>query len=87
MRGENMILIMVDECGDEVEVGAFKVGDDLDEGYMELWKEQKIEEIEGEYPEAQRFYFEDRRNWNSHIATMLHDGAFYDPWEDEEVEV
>lgn len=84
MRDENMILIMVDECGDEVEVGAFKVGDNLDEGYMELWKEQKIE---GEYPEAQRFYFEDRRNWNRTINAMLREDEFYDPWEDEEVEV
>ena len=51
-------LIMVDECGDEVKVETFNVGDELDEDYMELWKDRKIEKARENYPEAQRFYFE-----------------------------
>lgn len=84
---DNMILIMVDECGDEVQIAGFKVGDDLDEGYMELWKEQKIEEASVEYPEAQRFYFEDRRDWARRVNEMIGSDEFYDPWEDEEVDL
>ena len=49
---------MVDECGDEVKVETFNVGNDLDEDYMELWKDRKIEKARANYPEAQRFYFE-----------------------------
>ena len=49
---------MVDECGDEVKVETFNVGNDLDEDYMELWKDRKIEKARESYPEAQRFYFE-----------------------------
>lgn len=63
---------MVDECGDEVEVSRFTIGDELDEDYLELWKMQKIEQAQEKYPEAQRFYFEDRRNWNSMINAMMH---------------
>ena len=87
MSGDNMILIMVDECGDEVQVAGFKIGNDLDEGYMELWKEQKIEEVSAEYPEAQRFYFEDRRDWAQRMNETIGFDEFYDPWEDEEVEL
>lgn len=68
---DNMILIMVDECGDEIEVERFTIGDELDEDYMMLWKEQKIAKYEEQYPEARRFYFEDRRNWQSMINSML----------------
>lgn len=43
---------------DEVKVETFNVGDELDEDYMELWKDRKIEKARENYPEAQRFYFE-----------------------------
>jgi len=68
----NMILIMVDECGDEIEVDRYTIGNDLDEDYIEVWKAMKIEKIREEYPEARNFYFEDRRNWNSMINAMIH---------------
>jgi len=68
----NMILVMVDECGDEVEVDRYTIGNDLDEDYIELWQSMKIEKIREEYPEARNFYFEDRRNWNSMINAMIH---------------
>ena len=71
MRSENMILIMVDECGDEIEVRGYKIGNDLDEDYLELWQDMKIEKAREEYPEARGFYFEDRRNWNSMINQMM----------------
>ena len=77
MSKDNMILIMVDECGDEVEVERFTVGNDLDEDYIELWKDSKISKYEEQYPEARRFYFEDRRHWNSMINMMMH-GERYD---------
>ena len=90
---ENMVLIMIDECGDEVEVERFTIGDDLDEDYLEIWKSMKEEKARDEYPEARGFYFEDRRNWNRMIyASMRGDWEMgydddYDPWEDEEVPV
>lgn len=49
---------MIDECGDEVKVETFNVGNDLDEDYMELWKERKIDQARARYPEAQWFFFE-----------------------------
>ena len=54
-------MIMVDECGDEVVVDTFKVNDDLDADYVEVWESMKIEKARERYPEAQRFYFEDSR--------------------------
>lgn len=84
---DNMVLIMVDECGDEVEVDRFTIGNDLDEDYIEMWQDKKIADAREEYPEARRFFFEDRRDWNRQISAMIHDDMFYDPWEDEEVPV
>lgn len=75
----NMILIMIDELGDEVEIDRFQVGNDLDEDYIELWKDMKIAKAREEYPEAQSFYFEDRRNWGSMIARCMNDPC-YDPF-------
>lgn len=66
-----MVLIMVDECGDEVEVARFTIGDELDEDYLELWKAMKIAKYKEQYEEARGFYFEDRRNWNSMINSMI----------------
>ena len=39
-----------DECGDEVKAETFNVGNDLDEDYMELWKDRKIEKARENYP-------------------------------------
>lgn len=80
---KNMVLIMIDECGDEVEVDRYNIGNDLDDFYLMLWKEQKIEEAREEYPEARGFYFEDRRGWNSMINAMMHGCGCpygYDEW-------
>ena len=52
---------MVDECGDEVVIDTFNMGEELDEDYMEVWESMKIEKAKQRYPEAQRFYFEDSR--------------------------
>ena len=54
-------MIMIDECGDEVVVDTFNMGEELDEDYMEVWESMKIEKARQKYPEAQRFYFEDSR--------------------------
>ncbi len=69
-----MVLIMVDECGDEIEVDRFNIGDDLDEDYLDLWKSMKISQAEEKYQEARGFYFEDRRGWNRMINSMLWEG-------------
>ena len=69
----NMILVMVDECGDEVEVNRFTVGNELDEDYLQIWQSMKIERAREAYPEARSFYFEDRRDWNSMINAMVCD--------------
>ena len=68
---ENMILIMIDECGDEVEVNRYRIGDELDDDYLKLWKQMKIDDARDKYPEARSFYFEDRRNWMSLINSMI----------------
>ena len=83
---KNMVLIMVNECGEEVEVDRYEVGNDLDDDYMALWELSKIEAAERAYPEARRFYFEDRRQWNSMINAMIRGDEYYDPWEDEDYE-
>ena len=68
-----MILVMVDECGEEVEVEQFEIGADLDEDYLQIWKDMKIQKAYESYPEARNFYFEDRRGWNSAINRMIAD--------------
>jgi len=72
MAKDNMILVMVDECGDEVEVERFRLSLDLDDDELEIWQDRKIRQTSEEYPEARGFYFEDRRNWDSLIAQMMH---------------
>lgn len=68
---DNLILVMVDECGDEVEVDRYTLRLDLDEDELEIWKDRKIAKAEERFPEAQSFYWEDRRGWNSLINSML----------------
>lgn len=69
----NMILIMVDECGDEVEIDRFTIDNELDEDYLQIWQSMKINKARQEYEEARGFYFEDRRNWNAMINAMACD--------------
>ena len=69
---DNMILVMVDECGDEVEVERFHLSGMIDGDELEIWQERKIRKAREEFPEAIGFYFEDRRNWDSMISRMLH---------------
>ena len=60
-----LVLIMIDECGDEVEVARFDVGGlQIDEDYLEMWKWMKIDQFAERFEEARGFYFEDRRSWN-----------------------
>ena len=68
---DNMILIMIDECGDEVEIERFRLSDMIDDDELEIWQERKIRKAIEEYPEARCFYFEDRRGWNAMIRNML----------------
>lgn len=68
---DNLILVMIDECGDEVEVDRYTLHLDLDEDELEIWKDRKIAKAEERFPEARSFYWEDRRGWNSLINSML----------------
>lgn len=92
MTNENMILIMVDECGDEVEVARYSINTDgefaMDEDELEIWQDRKIRKAAEEYPEARYFYFEDRRHWNSLIHRMMleDEGCHWDEDEDEDWE-
>lgn len=74
---DNMILIMIDECGDEVEIKRFSLSGLIDEDELLIWQERKLEKAREEYPEAVGFYFEDRRHWDSLIAYQLRH-----PWAD-----
>lgn len=67
----NMILVMIDECGEEVELERYMLHMDLDEDELEVWKERKIRKAEEQYTEAQGFYFEDRRSWNAAIMADI----------------
>ena len=68
---DNMILVMIDECGDEVEIERFHLSDMIDEDELEIWQERKIRKAREEFPEAIDFYFEDRRHWDKLIRSML----------------
>lgn len=52
----NMILIIVDECGDEIEVARYNLTGLLDDDEVDTWKDKKIAQAVGEYPEAIGFY-------------------------------
>jgi hypothetical protein len=83
---DRMVLVMIDECGDEVVVDRFSIGDELDDDYMQLWKEMKIEKARSEYPEARGFYFEDKLEMTKQVnALVREDNGWYDD-EDEEDE-
>ena len=69
---ENMILIMVDECGDEIEIARYTLTLDLDVDELDIWQERKITQAQKRFPEAQGFYWEDRRNWDHLIAQAMH---------------
>ena len=66
-------MIMVDECGDEVVVDTFNMGEELDEDYMEVWESMKIEKARQRYPEAQRFYFENSREIQRRVNAALNE--------------
>lgn len=67
----NMVLIMVDETGEEVEIDRFNLSGLLDEDEVEIWKDTKIDKARKKYPEAIDFYFEDRRDWGRQIRDMI----------------
>ena len=66
-------MVMIDECGSEVVVDTFNVNDELDEDYMEIWEDMKIEKARQRYPEAQRFYFEDSRDIQRRVNAALNE--------------
>ena len=70
------VLIMIDECGDEVEYDRWNLHLDFDEDELEVWKERKERRAREEYPEAQGFYWEDRRHWESIILNDFFGESF-----------
>ena len=69
-------MIMVDECGDEVVIDTYKIGEELDEDYLELWKAMKIEKAYERFPEARNIYLEDMRAFRRAVNMAVH-GFFY----------
>lgn len=59
----NLVLVGIDECGDEFYADWWSVCGDVDDDLMELWKDTKIAKAHERWPEARGFYFEDRREW------------------------
>ena len=74
-------MIMIDECGDEVVVDTFNVNDELDEDYMEMWEDMKIEKARERFPEARGFYFENSRDMQRRINAEL---AEFNGWKEED---
>lgn len=66
-------LIMIDECGDEVEVETFNLNLLTDEDEINVWKSVKEAKYAEMYPEATGFYWEDRSQWDHIINSMLND--------------
>lgn len=66
---KNMVLIMVDECGEEVEVNRWAKPDfNGDEDALDIWKERKVMRASEDYPEARGFYWEDRSSWHTFVG-------------------
>lgn len=61
----NYVLVGVDECGDEFYADWWIVEGDLDEDFFDLWQDIKLHNARERWPEARRFYFEDRRGWHN----------------------
>ena len=78
--------IMRDELGDEVVVETYRIGEDLDEDYLEMWKDMKIGQLRERYPEAQCFYIENYSAIQRQATIAARDDMYYDPWEDEDYE-
>lgn len=70
---------MIDECGDEIVVDTFNMGEELDEDYIAVWESMKIEKTREKYPEAQRFYFEDSRD----LQRLIDIDAEFNDWREE----
>ena len=84
MAKDNMILIMVDECGEETELERFRLGLDLDEDELDIWKTRKLDRAREAFPEARGFFFEDRRGWDAEIAHMIAEDFGGGRWDDED---
>lgn len=66
-------LIMIDECGDEVEVETFNLHLLTDEDELAVWQSIKEAKYAEQYPEARGFYWEDHSQWSHAINAMLND--------------
>lgn len=61
----NLVLVRVNECGEEDYKGWWYVSceNEDDEEALELWKDFQIQKAYREKREERGFYWEDRRNW------------------------
>lgn len=55
----------------EMEIARYTLQMDLDQDEMEIWEARKIQKVAQQYPEAQGFYFEDRRSWQVAILADI----------------
>lgn len=51
-------LILIDECGDEIEAGRFLIPSEMDEDAVWFWQMQKKAELLERYTEARGAYWE-----------------------------
>ena len=83
-------LIMIDECGDEVECETFNLSLLTDEDEIAVWQSIKEAKYAEMYPEARGFYWEDRSQWDRIINSMLNgriDDEFdEDTWDEDLLE-
>lgn len=66
----NMILIGIDECGDEIVIDTYALSLGLDNDELTIWQERKKEKARQEFPEYRYFYFEDRRDWGYRVRLV-----------------
>ena len=78
--------IVIDECGDEWVADTYRIGEDLDEDYMEIWKSTKVEKVREESPECRGVYLECVSDIRRQAMIAARDDMYYDPWEDEDYE-
>lgn len=73
---KELALILVDECGDDMEYGRWEIPANLDDDLMELWKDKKVEKMFDEYPEASGWYWMDYSEIQHRAMMAVHELFF-----------
>ena len=73
---KELALILVDECGDDMEYGRWEIPANLDDDLMELWKDKKVSKMFEDYPEASGWYWMDYNEIQHRAMMAVHDLFF-----------